>query len=146
MASGKRRKLFNEEHAAQVSMVYWNFGWSGDSRSIAYKARLKSGAFAVQVQDIATTGVPKTVFSDPQYFPEDLSLSPDGKTVILPAFTPERTWPTFMLIDRDKNVPSYPFLEQFRNWNISGVDYSPDGKTIAFTATAPPQPIEWPLE
>ena len=146
VASGKRRNLFNQEHAALVSNVFWNFGWSGDSRSIAFKAGLKTGVSAVQVQDTLTSSSPQTVFSDPQYFPEDLSLSPDGKTVMLPAYTPERTRASFMFIDRDNKKSTFPLLEQFRNWHIAGVDYSPDGNTIAFTASTPPATIEWPLE
>jgi Protein of unknown function (DUF1583)/WD40-like Beta Propeller Repeat len=46
----------------------------------------------------------------------------------------------------DVEMSRIPFLEQFRIWIISGVDYSPDGKTIAFTASTPPATIEWPLE
>ncbi len=146
VASGKRRKLLSEDHAAQLSTVFWNFGWSGDSRSIAFKAGLKTGVSAVQVQDTLTSSSPQTVFSDPQYFPEDLSLSPDGKTVMLPAYTPERTRASFMFIDRDNKNSTFPLLEQFRNWHIAGVDWSPDGNTIAFTASTPPAAIEWPLE
>lgn len=146
VASGKRRKLLSEEHAAALTTVYWNFGWSGDSRSIAFKAGLKTGVSAVQVQDTSTSSSPQSVFSDPQYFPEDLSLSPDGKTVILPAYTPERTQTTFLFVDRDNKTSAFPLLEQFRDWNITGVDWSPDGNTIAFTASTPPAAIEWPLE
>jgi Tol biopolymer transport system component len=73
-------------------------------------------------------------------------LSPDAQTVIFPAFTPERTRSSMMFVDRRKLTAEFPFLEQFRNWNITGVDWSPDGKTIAFTATTPPEAIEWPLE
>ena len=144
--TGKRGPLLTAQQAATLSGIFWNFGWSGNSRSIGFKATLQNGDSSVIVIDIDSEDSLQTVFSSPLYFPEDVALSPDAKTVIFPAFTPERTRASFMFVDRSTRTPAFPFLEQFRNWSITGVDWSPDGRTIAFTATTPPATTEWPLE
>jgi len=142
--SGKRRLLLPEKQAAMFRTIFWNFGWAGNSHSIGFKATLKNGDSAVNVVDLDNPASLQTVFSSPLYFPEDISLSPDAKTVIFPAFTPERARASFKSVDRNRNVATFPFLEQFRNWNITGIDWSPDGRSIAFTATVPPATTEWP--
>ncbi|MBC7964348.1 MAG: DUF1583 domain-containing protein, partial [Fuerstia sp.] len=79
--TGKRRPLLTAQQAATLSGIFWNFGWSGNSRSIGFKATLRNGDSAVNVVDIGSEDSMQTVFSSPLYFPEDISLSRDSNTV-----------------------------------------------------------------
>ncbi len=144
--SGKRRMLLPENQAGTFSRIAWNFGWSADSQSIGFKATLKTGQSTVNVADIGKSSALESVYGSPDYFPEDISFLPGAKAVILPGYTVDRTRAGLLVVDRNDKIPTFPFLEPLKNLNITGVDWSPDGKTIAFTATTLASPTEWPPE
>jgi hypothetical protein len=150
VASGKRRKLLQEHQTGFYDMIYWNFGWSPDSRAIAIKAKVRDKEiYAVSVVDVDDQDSLASIYGSPEYFPEDISFHPDAKSVIFPGYGSDRSKATLLVVERHEKkpeLPSLPFLTVLRNLNITGVDWSPDGKTIAFTASAPPEVIEWPLE
>jgi hypothetical protein len=105
--------------------------------------------YAVSIADVNDQDSLTSIYGSPEYFPEDISFHPDAKSVMFPGYGSDRSKATLLVVERNERkpeLPSLPFLTVLRNLNISGVDSSPDGNTIAFTATAPPQSIEWPLE
>jgi hypothetical protein len=150
VASGKRRKLLQEHQTGFYDVIYWNFGWSADSLAIAFKAKVRDKEiYAVSIADVNDQDSLTSIYGSPEYFPEDISFHPDAKSVMFPGYGSDRSKATLLVVERNERkpeLPSLPFLTVLRNLNISGVDSSPDGNTIAFTATAPPQAIEWPLE
>ena len=142
--------LLQEHQTGFYDAIFWNFGWSADSRAIAFKAKMKgSDGGSINVVEVEEAASLVPVYGSSEYFPEDISFHPDATSVIFPGYPLDRTRATMLIVDRNvgkAKSPSFPYLTVLRNLNISGVDWSPDGKAIVFTASTPPAAIEWPLE
>lgn len=144
--TNKRRQLLTAEQSAQLSYVYWNLGWSLDSKSIAFKARKADRTGDVlAVADVDSTAGFRIIYAGPDRINEDLTWHPDGRDVVVSLLIPPSKTSKLFLINRD--TPAAPKLlpGQPADWNVLGSDWSPDGTTIAFSAQMPPQPVEWPL-
>lgn len=144
--TNKRRQLLTAEQSAQLSDVYWNLGWSLDSKSIAFKARKADRTGDVlAVADVDSTAGFRIIYAGPDRINEDLTWHPDGRDVVVSLLIPPSKTSKLFLINRD--TPAAPKLlpGQPADWNVLGSDWSPDGTTIAFSAQMPPQPVEWPL-
>jgi len=145
--TNKRRQLLTAEQSAQFSYVYWNIGWSQNGNSIAFKARKRDvTGFVVAVADTDSATGFGVVYDGPDHINEEFTMSPDGRQVLISLKRQPETKAKLFLVNRDapgdlKLLPGQP-----ESWNVPGGDWSPDGKTIAFSATTPPATTEWPLE
>jgi hypothetical protein len=146
LKTNKRSKLLTAEQSAQLSYIYWNLGWSQNSKSIAFKARKRDGSGSVvAVSDADSATGFGVVYDGPDHINEEFSLSPDGRNVLISL---KRTGAPakLFIVNRDmsndvKLLPGQPEI-----WDVYGGDWSPDGKQIAFSATVPPVATEWPQE
>ena len=143
--TNKRRTLLTSEQSAQLGYVYWNIGWSLDSKSLAFKAR--SGdrtSTLVAVADADAADGFRIVYSGPDHINEDFTWHPDGRRVVFSVFDQAGSVSRLMMVNRDapeipERLPGQPV-----DWNMLGSDWSPDSKQIAFSAHALSQPVEWP--
>lgn len=135
------------DQSAQLSYVYWNLGWSQNSKSIAFKARKRDASgFVAAVADTHSAKGFRIVYDGQDHINEEFSLDPDGRQVLISLKRQGANAAKLFIVDRDvpgdiKLLPGQP-----ETWDVPGGDWSPDGKTIAFSASAPPAAIEWPQE
>ena len=126
------------------SYIYWNIGWSLDSKSIAFKARSADGPGTfLAVADSDSPDGFRIVFPGPGYINEDFAWHPDGRRVVFSVVDQPSNISRLVFVNRDapgipERIPGQP-----DDWNLLGSDWSPDGKQIAFSAHALPKPVEW---
>ncbi|MDA1231511.1 MAG: DUF1583 domain-containing protein [Planctomycetota bacterium] len=144
--TNQRSQLLTAAQSAQIGYVYWNLGWSQNSKSIAFKARKRDASgFVVAVAGVEPATGFGVVYDGQDHINEEFTMSPDGQQVLISLKRQEASTAKLFIVDRDvpgdlKLLPGQP-----ESWHIPGGDWSPDGKTIAFSASMPPQPVEWPL-
>ena len=141
----ERHSLLTDEQASQLRYIYWNLGWSHDGRSLAFKARdAATDSDLVVVADVDSPDGFKVLYSG-KGINADFTWHPNGKTVLFSAKDSSANAPRLFTIDRDTDQPPELLPGQPDDWKIFDCDWSPDGQRIVFCATAPPQPIEWPV-
>ena len=145
--TNQRSQLLNAEQSAAFGYIYWNLGWSQNGKTIAFKARKQDGSgFVVAVADADSETGFGVVYDGPDHINEDFTMSPDGRQVLISLRQQGATTAKLFVVNRDaprvlKLLPGQP-----ETWNVPGGDWSPDGKTIAFSAATPLETIEWPLK
>ncbi len=145
--TNKRRQLLTTEQSAQFSYVYWNIGWSQNGNAIAFKARKRDATgFVVAVADADSATGFGVVYDGPDHINEEFTMSPDGRQVLISLKRPTVTTAKLFLVNRDAPGDLRLLPGQPESWDVPGGDWSPDGKTIAFSATTPPATTEWPQE
>ncbi|MEW4527222.1 DUF1583 domain-containing protein [Maioricimonas sp. JC845] len=146
VASGARRLLLTGVDAARYSSIYWNFGWSHDSRSIAFKGRSRrSGQYEVAVASIDDKAELEVLVTSESAMNADFTFSPDNRKVLFAMPRPGAPGPRLCLVSRDR-PGELTWLDGLPDdWKVYDCDWSPDGKWIAFSAVAPQEPADWPL-
>jgi Tol biopolymer transport system component len=131
--------------ATKYDYVYWNMGWSRDSQRIAFKGRLRAsgqdeGAIISLAQPDLVTVLPGT-----SHIGAGFSWSDDERYVLVSMHTPAVHGPMIHRIATDgTKLPELLTTQPLERKNVSAV-WSPDGKSIAFTGTAKPESLQWPL-
>ncbi len=130
----EQRTILEGEHAALYSSLYWNLGWSRDSKYVCFKARRRDNSqFEVPVVDVSgsSNGFQLLV---KQATNADFAWHPDGKRILLSMRDPMRKVQQLYLIDREnpetpKSVPGQP-----KDRGNLDADWSPDGKQIVYAS------------
>lgn len=140
--TGKRRNLLTDEQSAELSYLYWNFGWSADGQWIAFKQRARSGDQSIAIASVKSPNQHKVIYTGTTIY-EDFDWHPDGSRILFSATDPELKLNRLYTVNRDglsppKHVPGQP-----QGWRIYDADWSADGRQILFGATAPPELKEW---
>lgn len=147
VATGNKQPLLVGDQATMFGYIYWNLGWSHDSRSIAFKARnAKTGGDDVAVADIDSANGFKVLLSNAKGLVNpDLTFHPDNRQVVLCMNVPNQSMPRIVSIHRDRGEPPQVLDQQPTDHKISNCDWSHDGKRIAFTSElfVPPVPVDW---
>lgn len=141
----KRRKLFTDGQAAVYRQIAWNFSWSPDSRSIAFKSVKRStGKDQLTVVDIDTPKSVKTILTRTG-LNADFSWHPDGRRILFSSRAESAN--VLQLYQIDRTGESGPTLlpGQPKGLRIYDCDWSPDGNQIVLSAIIPEEPREWPL-
>ncbi len=143
--TGEKRELLVGDQASGYRYVYWNFGWSHDSRSICAKARnRKTNQEEVIVANIDSAEGFKVLQSGVPGISYDITWGPENKNVLFAMQNPSHKGPQLYLSSREnpaapKLLPGQP-LDQ----KIYDCAWSPDGKKIVFSGQLFPQAIDWP--
>ena len=138
----EKTQLLTEAQQQQVTYAFWNFGWSHDSKSIAFKLRNPQNKLQLVVADVESKDGFKILYAADD-IEEDVTWLPDNKTVLFTTILPEGSRRRFATISRAEGAVAKLFPGIPEDWNVSNIDCSPDGKRAVFTGTPPPVPVEW---
>ncbi|MEJ7592086.1 MAG: DUF1583 domain-containing protein [Planctomycetaceae bacterium] len=129
----------DERQPLSYRSIEKGIGWSHDSKSLAFRVKLKkvdADAAAIVVADLDTPDKLDVLYTALRLH-SDVSWHPDGNQILFSGLDSSTGTPQMFIIKRDepKTVVSVP--GQPRNWRIIDCDWSPDGQRIAFTAELP---------
>lgn len=142
----EKKRLLVGAQSELFDYMYWNLGWSRDSRSIACKARnQRTGGDDIVLAELDSPDRFKVLLASSKAVHPDFSFSLDNKQVVFAMNGPPRNSPQLFTLDRDNPGLPQPFPGQPAGWNVLNIVWSQDGKRIAFTGEKIPQPVEWPL-
>ncbi|QDU38077.1 translocation protein TolB [Maioricimonas rarisocia] len=146
VASGVRRLLLTGVDAARYSSIYWNMGWSHDSRSIAFKGRnRRTRNYEVAVANVDPEAGLEVLVASETAMNADFTFSPDDRKVLFATPRPGSPGPRLCLASRDRPGEIEWLEGPPDDWKVYDCDWSHDGEWIAFSAIAPVQPVDWPL-
>jgi len=138
------RELLTGEHATRYSSIYWNLGWSHDSRTIGFKARRRDGSpDEVAVVDIDQAGSLQVLLSKAQGINPDITFTAASDGVVYAAQNPRTKQLQLFAVLRSS--PDQPRLLEHQPDNLVVYDahWSRDGKWLAFSGQELAGPIEW---
>ena len=141
--SGKKRTLLSEEQASQLSFIYWNPGWSHDSKWIAFKSTAVRGLDGlVAVANVDSTQEFRILYEGPKRVHEDLTWHPDNQHVVFSSQLSQGARLTLVKLNRTNPAAPEVLPGQNADWDILDSDWSPDGRHIVFAALVPPGPVD----
>jgi Tol biopolymer transport system component len=143
--TGKNTLLFEGDVANRYSRVFWNFGWSHDSRAIAFKGQLSGrDQQELAVVDVNKPDQVEVLYSGNGIY-EDFTFSQDSQSVLFALGQEGTAKPGLYLAHRKTPGQVERLKGQPDDRRILDCDWSPDGKEIVFAALVDPVPAEWPL-
>jgi Tol biopolymer transport system component len=144
METREKRELFTGEAAARYSYIYWNLGWSHDSKSIAFQGRLRqAGGDELVVADIDEPNKFQVILPEATGINHDYTFTPDNRSVLFSKSSPEYRGPQLYLIHRNSPGELELLKGQPTDRKILNCAWSHDGKLIAFTCNLDPVPVDW---
>lgn len=142
--SNERRELLSAEQASMLGSVYWNLGWSHDSKWIAFKGRRNNANNGmVIVASVESKDGFKILYEGPNRVNEDFTWHPDNMHVVFATRVPPNSKLKLAKISRENPGTVEILPGQPTDWDMLDCDWSPDGKRIVFAAQLPPEPVEW---
>jgi Tol biopolymer transport system component len=143
----QERLLLTGDDASRYSYIYWNLGWSHDSRWIAFKAQNRATReYELAVADIDDPNGFQVLYKTGGSLNADFTWSPDNRRVVFSMHSPPHQGTKLFWVDSAAARGPELFPEQPPLQDILDVAWSPDGRQIAFVGQSPPRPIDWPLE
>ena len=139
------RKLLSGDGATRYSYIYWNLGWSHDSKSIAFKARcrdanLKDELVVIEPDHPEEFKILHSALSGDSV---DYFFSPDNDRVILiPEILPNKGTQLHAIDRKKPGAPEFLGVT-IPGHVITGSSWSRNGKTIAVTTQESRLPIDW---
>ena len=136
----QRRTIPADDQPSQFRAIEKGLGWSRDSQSLAFKARLmkdKGDAVAIVALDIDKPDEVNVLYTGVRLH-SDVSWHPDGNQVLFSGLDPSIGRPQMFIVKRNDPEKIVPVPGQPRTWRVIDCDWSPDGHKIVFTAEPPP--------
>lgn len=144
--TNKKKTLLTGDLAERYSSVYWNLGWSHDSRAIAFKGRNRStGKNELAVVNIGDPTHLEILDSGPG-IEADFTFTPDNQSVLFAKSEPGKSGPRLYLAHRQPPGEVELLKVQPADQVIYDCDWSTDGAEIVFSSKQSSVPVEWPLE
>jgi len=144
VATGNTRELMTGADAQRYSYVYWNHGWSHDSRTIAFKARTTPDRlYEVSACDVTPGSRLEVLHSDPVQTNADFTFSSDNRSVLFSMPIPALKKPRIVAVSRDQPGEPQPLETLPEEYRSLDVDWSPTETLIAFSAEVEPRPTDW---
>lgn len=144
IATGEDRELLRGQNATRYDYVYWNLGWSHDSRSIAFKGRRRdTGEDELAVADVDSPDGFQVLYSTTGSLNVDFTFSPDNEQVLFAMHNPAHKGPQLYLCSRTTPGPPELLPGQPSNLKILDCAWSSQDR-IAFAGQRIPQPVNWP--
>lgn len=143
----KTRELLTGDAASRYGYVYWNLGWSHDSRGIAFKAKTRStGQDEIAYAEIDSPDGFKVIQQDAAITQPDISFSADNDAVVVAIDKGDRHGNVLHTISRKQPAPPKQLEVIPPGQSVDGVAWSRDGKSIAMIVLETSHPTEWVTE
>ncbi len=136
----QRRMIPADDQPSPFLAIEKGLGWSRDSKSLAFKARLvndQGDAVAIVAIDLDKPDKVNVLYTGVRLH-SDVSWHPEGNQVLFSGLDPSTGTPQMFIVRRNNPEKIVPVPGQPRNWRIIDCDWSPDGHQIVFTAEPPP--------
>ena len=136
----QRRMIPADDQPSPFRAIDKGLGWSRDSKSLAFKARLmndQGDAVAIVAIDLDKPDKVNVLHTGIRLH-SDVSWHPDGNQVLFSGLDSSTGTPQMFIVKRNDPEKLVPVPGQPRNWRIIDCDWSPDGHQIVFTAEPPP--------
>lgn len=145
VATGEQKEILRGENGTRYSSVYWNLGWSHDSRSIAFKGHVReAGRDEVAVVNVEPPDRLQVLHSAPGGINADFTWSPDSRQVLFSLHSPAHQGPRLHVSPREGKALPALLPGQPADLKLLNCAWSREG-LIAVTGERDPQPAEWPL-
>ncbi len=138
----ERTQLLTPAQQQMVGHIYWNLGWSHDSKSIAFKSGSPAGQYQLVVADIGAPDGFQVLYTSTN-MEEDVSWMADNKSIIFTAKLEDGSRRELATISREKDAVAKRLSAIPEGWIGLNPDCSPDGKYAVFAGAPPPEPTEW---
>ncbi len=143
--TNQRLDLLTSEQSAMLGSVYWNLGWSQDSKWIAFKGRRpKANEGMVIVANVESSDGFKVLYESPNRVNEDFTWAPDNKHVVFIMRPPTHNKLRLVKVSREHPAAPEVLPGPPAGWDLLDCDWSPDGMHIVFAALAQPEQEDWP--
>jgi TolB protein len=140
-ARGNRLVIHNfvSTHSREVvpadwdyTRVYWNPGWSPDSKEVCFKARHQQGhdEFVIMSVETDVPTIRHRIRADG--FNEDIAWHPDGSRILIPKAAAKGVPGQIYAYDPDTADEPTPLAGQPTDRHNSGMCWTRDGKTLYF--------------
>ena len=144
--SRAQRPLLTGDASTRYSYVYWNLGWSHDSRWIAFRGRKRAAEEdEIAIARIGSDDQFQVLHSGAGNIHPDFTWSPDNRRVLFALHTPALQASRLFWIDRTAPGPPQLLDGQPSDLQILNGAWSLDGRHIAFSSESTPQPVDWPV-
>lgn len=143
LESDERKNIFTTGQAAVYRQITWNFAWSPDSQSIAFKSIKRSTSKdQLTVVDVNAPKEVKVLFARTGLNP-DVSWHPDGKRILFSCRALKENVLQLYQISADGNSDAELLPGQPKGLRIYDCDWSPDGNRIVLSGIIPGEPVDW---
>jgi Tol biopolymer transport system component len=141
----EKTTLLTGDLAERYSSIFWNLGWSNDSRTIAFKGRNRATRREeLVVVDVEQPDHLEILYTGPGVL-ADFTFAPDHQSVLFAKTTPGNPEPQLYVVHR-KNPGRLELVKnQPTDRIIYDCDWSHDGREIVFTGVPRPVPVDWPI-
>jgi Tol biopolymer transport system component len=144
VATRKQRLLLAGADANRYNYIYWNLGWSHDSRWIAFKGQPRdANEFELAVAGIGAGDGLRVLFKTSGSLHADFTWAPDNRRVLFAMHSPQHQGSKLFLVDRLNPTAPALFLGHAGDQEVLGAAWSRDGRRIAFAGQTDPQPMDW---
>jgi Tol biopolymer transport system component len=140
----KTRPLLVDKDAQRYDMIYWNLGWSHDSRLIGFKGRRRTPkGDDLAVVDIVK-GEPIQILTPlGRDMIPDCTFSADNQRLIFAMPNPATLGPQLYSISLKQPAPPQLLTTLPADHKVFGVAMSRDGKRLVITSQQSTPPVEW---
>lgn len=132
----QRHLLPSEDQPSLYQAIEKGLGWSRDSKSLAFKARLtkdEGNAVAIVAMDVNKPDKLDVLYTGVRLH-SDVSWHPDGNQVLFSGLDSSTGTPQMFIVKRNAPEKLIPVPGEPRDWRIIDCEWSPDGHQIVFTA------------
>ncbi len=138
------RTLLTGTDAERYTQIYWNLGWSHDSKTVGFKARRRTdGEDEVAVIDIDKPQGLQPLLSKIKGINPDITFTAKNDGVVFGMNNPKVKGSQLHVVYRNKPDEVKVLPNQPANLRIIDAHWSRDGQWLTFSGQEVPTPTEW---
>lgn len=140
------RILLSGAEAQRYIQIYWNLGWSHDSKTVGFKARRRDGEDEIAVIDIDKPQGLQPLLSKIKGINPDITFTAKNDGVVFGMHNPKVKGSQLHVVYRNKPEEIKVLPNQPDNLRIIDAHWSRDGQWLTFSGQELPAPTAWTTE